>query len=168
MPGTPAPEWEPDDTGRDVPAKMTVEDFRRRCLASFPKLGSEEHDGLIQGAIDAVYAMFSGVNTLWDMQPKQVWRDKTLLCYLLLVEWFITDLRPELSAAYASVDGLPLKERRVDGVDLKFETGFLQETAGTAGQDTLGVLKSNHFGRTALMMIRASAKRAMLRNRKIV
>jgi hypothetical protein len=64
---------------------------------------------------------------------------------------------------------MPLKRKKVDGVDLTFETGFLQEAQGAAAgvQDILGGLKSNDFGRKALLMIRCSARRAMLRNRRI-
>jgi hypothetical protein len=169
MPGVLIPDWEPDETGRNVPAKITVEDFRRYFSASFPKLMAEEHDGLIQDAIDTVYAMFTGVGMLWDMHPDKVWYDKTVTCYRLLTAWFVMDRYPELSSAYTSVNGMPLKRKKVDGVDLMFETKFLQETQGAAGsmQDILGGLKSNDFGRKALLMIRCSAKRVMLRNRRI-
>jgi hypothetical protein len=169
MPGVLLPDWEPDGTGRDVPAKMTVEDFRRYFLMSFPKLGAEAYDGLIQDAIDTVYAMFTGVNTLWDIHPAQVWYEKSRLCYRLLVAWLITDRYPELSVTYTSVNGLPLRKKKVDGVDLMFDTGFLQEPLGTVSpmQDVLGGLKSNDFGRKALLMLRAAGKRVMLRNRKI-
>jgi hypothetical protein len=169
MPGVPVPDWEPDETGRNVPAKITVADFRRYFLASFPPLAAGEHDGLIQDAIDTVYAMFPGIRTLWDVHAKQLWYDKTVTCYRLLTAWFIMDRYPEVSSAYASVNGMPLKRKKVDGVDLTFETGFLQETPGAAAsmQDVLGGLKSNDFGRKALLMIRCSAKRVMLRNSRV-
>jgi hypothetical protein len=165
MPGVLTPDWEPDETGRNVPAKITVEDFRRYCLALFPKLGAEQHDGLIQDAVDAVYAMFPGVNTLWDMQPRQLWYDKTRLCYRLLAEWYIAEKYPDMAANAWSIDGI--RQKKVDGVTLAFDTGMINGKADGAYQDVLAALQSNHFGRTALMMIRASAKRAMLRNRRI-
>jgi hypothetical protein len=163
VPGELIPDWEPDGSGKVVPAKITIEDFRRYYSMSFPKLMAEEYDGLIQDAIDMVYAIFTGVNTLWDIQPKKVWYEKTRVCYRLLTAWYVADRHPEMSAAYASIDGLPLKRRKVDGVDLTVATELLED-ASTRTQDALNDLKSNGFGRKALLMIRASAKRAALRN----
>jgi hypothetical protein len=163
MPGELIPDWEPDGNGKAVPAKITVADFRRYFLTAFPKLVAEEHDGLIQDAIDMVYAIFTGVNTIWDRHPAKVWYEKTQVCYRLLTAWYVMDRYPELSAAYASIDGLPLKRRKVDGVDLTVATEMLQDAPSQA-QSVLSDLKSNGFGRKALLMIRASAKRAMLRN----
>jgi hypothetical protein len=163
MPGELVPDWEPDGNGKAVPAKITIADFRRYFSASFPKLVAEEHDGLIQDAIDTVYAIFTGVNTIWDMHPDTVWYEKSQVCYRLLTAWYIADRYPEMSAAYASIDGLPLKRRKVDGVDLTVATELLED-ASAQTQGALNDLKSNGFGRKALLMIRASAKRAMLRN----
>jgi hypothetical protein len=44
---------------------------------------------------------------------------------------------------------------------------MINNKASGVYQDALAALQSNHFGRTALLMIRASAKRVMLRNRRI-
>jgi hypothetical protein len=77
MPGVLTLEWELDEAGKQVPAKITVADFRRYFLASFPELGDGTHDGLIQDAIDMVYAIFTGVNTIWDVHPGKVWYEKT-------------------------------------------------------------------------------------------
>jgi hypothetical protein len=167
MPGDLLPDWEPGGNGRNAPAKITVADFRRYFSMLFPKLVAEEHDGLIQDAIDTVYAMFAGVGTLWDMHPDSVWHEKTRVCYRLLTAWFITDKYPGFSAAASSGYGLPLKRKKVDGTDLTFATEFLQE-APAYSQDPLNGLKSNDFGRKALLMIRASAKKFMLRNRPVV
>jgi hypothetical protein len=166
VPVAPIPGWEPDETGKEVPAKVTVDDFRRYFLMSFPKLAAEEYDGLIQDAIDTVYAMFAGVNTMWDIQPKQVWHEKSQVCYRHLTAWYITDRYPDMVAGYSSVGGLPLTQKKVDGVDLRFDTSLAQSKASGAYQDALSGLRSNHFGRAALMMIQSAAKRAMLRNRK--
>jgi hypothetical protein len=149
-----------------VPAKITVADFRRHHLMSFPKLADTSKDDVISDAIDTAYAMFTGIATLWDMQPAQVWYDKTVACYRLLTAWYIMDAYPEYSAAYSSLNGIPLRRKKVDGVDITFATEALQEVrSGTAVQDTLAGLKSNDFGRKALLMIRASGKRPMLRNK---
>jgi hypothetical protein len=165
MPGVLIPDWEPDEkTGRNVPAKITVEDFRRHFSASFPKLMAEEYDDLIQDAIDAVYAMFSGVNTMWDLHPAKVWHDKTTACYRFLLAWFIADNYADLTSNVPSIDGL--KQKKVDGVTLTYDTGMIHGKAEGSVQETLAGLRSNHFGRKALMMIQSSAKRAMLRNRR--
>jgi hypothetical protein len=167
MPGELIPDWEPDGNGKAIPAKITVADFRRYFSASFPKLLAEEHDGLIQDAIDTVYAMFTGVSTIWDTHPAKVWCEKTRVCYRLLAAWYVADRYPEMSAAYASVDGLPLKRRKVDGVDITVATELLQD-ASAQPRDALSDLKSNGFGRKALLMIRACAKKFMLRNHPVV
>jgi hypothetical protein len=165
MPGVLIPDWEPDETGRSVPAKITVEDFRRYFLASFPKLTAEEYDGLIQDAIDTVYAIFTGVNTIWDVHPERVWYEKSQTCYRLLTAWFIADKYAALAPGVQSIDGIV--QKRVDGVALKYDTGMIYGKAEGAVQETLAGLRSNHFGRTALMMIQSSAKRVMLRNHRI-
>jgi hypothetical protein len=146
-----------------VPARITPEDFRRHYLASFPKLASREFDDRVKDAIDTVYGMFTGVGNLWDKQPSHVWFDKTRLCYRLLTAWYITDRMPGLAAeGGSSVDGLILKERRVDGVALKFDPSLAASKASGMFQDVLSGLRTNDWGRKALMMIQASGKRASL------
>jgi hypothetical protein len=165
MPGVLIPDWEPDATGRNVPAKITVEEFRRYFLDSFPKLGAAEHGGLIQDAIDMVYAMFTGVTTMWDMHPVAVWYEKTRVCYRLLTAWYIADNYPAFVAGVPVMGGIPLKRKKIDGVDLVFADRTA--SGNKEYQDTLEGLKSNTWGNKALLMIRTSAKRAMLRNRRI-
>jgi hypothetical protein len=165
MPGVLTPDWEPDETGRNVPAKITVGDFRRYFSASFPKLMAEEYEGLIQDAIDTVYAVFSGVGTIWDIHPVKVWYEKSRACYRFLIAWFIADKYADLVPGAPSIGGF--KQKKIDGVALTYDTGMISGRAEGAVQESLAGLRSNHFGRTALMMIQASAKRVMLRNRKI-
>ena len=71
-----------------------------------------------------------------------------------------------MAATTWSIAGI--RQKKVDGVSLTFDTGMIDGKADGLYQDTLAALQSNHFGRTALMMIRASAKRALLRNRKFI
>jgi hypothetical protein len=166
MPGVLIPGWEPDESGRNVPAEITVGDFRRYFSASFPKLTSEEYDGLIQDAIDTVYAVFTGVNTIWDMHPAKVWHEKSQVCYRLLTAWFIADNHPAFAAGVPAMGGVPLRRKKIDGVDLTFADGAAG--GNKEYQDLLGSLRSNTWGNKALLMIRASAKRAVLRNRRFV
>jgi hypothetical protein len=142
-----------------VPAKVTIHDFRRHHLQSFPSLADSGYDNLLEDAIDAVYAIFSAVGKLWDWQPEQVWFEKTTLCYRLLVCWLVTDQYPELSKNYASYNGMPLEQKRIDGVMLKFQKRPLADNP-----DPMLALKSNDFGRKALFMIQTAAKRTLLRN----
>jgi hypothetical protein len=65
-----------------------------------------------------------------------------------------------------SIDGL--RQKKVDGVALMFDTGMINGKADGVYQDALAVLQSNHFGRTALMMIRSAPRRWLLRNKKVV
>ena len=151
-----------------VPAKITIADFRRYFLASFPRLADETTDGLIEAAIDTVYAMFTGVAPIWDMQPEEVWYEKTVTCYRLLTAWYIGDMYPMYVAGIPTMGGMLLKRRKIDGVDLTFADG-----SGAAGvkkdyQDLLEDLKSNPWGSKARTMLKACGKRALIRNRPVV
>jgi hypothetical protein len=142
-----------------VPAKITVYDFRRHHLQSFPSLVDTDYEDLLSDAIDTVYAMFTGIGKVWDLHPPQVWYDKTVLCYRLLTAWYITDRYPELSASYTSLNGVPLEQKRIDGVMLKFQKMQIKLDG-----DPMLALQSNDFGRKAALMIRTAAKRTLLRN----
>ena len=143
-----------------VPAKITIHDFRRHCLYSFPALASSDFDGLLTDAIDTVYSVFAGVGELWDLHPRQLWYDKTVLCYRFLVCWLIADHYPEFSSRNQTID--ILKRKKIDGVDMVFNTDLI------AGSNPLTKLNSNDFGRKALMMIQTAAKRAFLRSCRTV
>jgi hypothetical protein len=65
-----------------------------------------------------------------------------------------------------SIDGL--KQKRVDGVAMTYDTEMIRGKAEGGVQESLAGLRSNHYGRTALMMIQSSAKRALLRNCRFV
>jgi hypothetical protein len=149
-----------------LPARITIDDFRRRHLESFPKLSDAGYDATIQDAIDDAYAMFHGVQTLWDWLEKPVWFAKTRMAFLLLTAWLILDSRPDLGAGVATMGGMPLKRKRIGGVDIQFADSSSQ-SAHKDYQDLLGFLKTNPFGYKAYGMIRASGKRALLGNRRV-
>jgi hypothetical protein len=155
-----------DEDGRSVPQKITIGDFRRYFLDQFPKLGDEGQDGLIQDAIDTVYAIFTGVQTLWDMHKTPVWYDKTQTCYRLLTAWYLADLYPSFVAGIPTMGGIPLKRKKIDGVDLTFANGA--SSTNKNYEDLLDSLNSNPWGRKARLMIKASANRVILRNRIII
>ena len=148
------------------PLRINREDFRRQFLTSFPKLAgldnnsASEADSIIDTAIDAVYDIFSGVTTLWNLQDKQTWFDKTRRCYLYLTAWYIGDMFPKYVAGVTVMGAVPLREKKIGGVDLKFDTEFLSTGKG---QNLLKGLLSNPFGKMAYMMITTCAKRTALR-----
>ena len=148
------------------PLRINREDFRRQFLASFPKLagidsGDAEHaDNIIDGAIDAVYDMFTGVATLWNNHDAQTYFDKTRRCYLYLTAWYIADMFPKYVAGVTVMGAVPLKEKKIGGVDLKFDTEYLNSGKG---QNLLKGLLSNPFGKMAYTMITCCAKRTALR-----
>jgi hypothetical protein len=150
-----------------APARITIADFRRYHAESFPKLIAVKYDQLLQDSIDAVYAMFHGVQTLWDLQGEQVWFDKTRLAFRLLTAWYVADMYPTLSAGVAAMGGVPLRRKKIGGVDIQYA-----ESAVSAPykdyRDLLGYLRSNTFGAKAHSMIRAAGKLALLRNRRVV
>jgi hypothetical protein len=107
------------------------------------------------------------VKTIWDKHPAHVWYEKTVTCYRLLTAWFIGDTHPAFVAGVPSMGGVQLKRKKIDGVDLTFADS--EAANGSKDyQDLLSSLKSNPWGNKAYLMIRASAKRVLLRNRPVV
>jgi hypothetical protein len=147
-----------------VPARITTHDFRRHHLQSFPKLADERYDELIADSIDTVYTMFSGVASAWDLhRKKQVWFEKTVLCYRLLTCWYITDRYPELSSSYTSLNGVPLEQKKIDGVMVKFQRELARYSTPQDNLNPMLGLRSNDFGRKALIMLQTAPRRALLR-----
>ena len=147
------------------PLRINREDFRRQFLTSFPKLAgldgnNQEADNIIDTSIESVYDIYTGVATLWNLQDKQTWFDKTRRCYLYLTAWYIADMYPKYVAGVSVMGAIPLKEKRIGGVDLKFDTEFINSGKG---QNMLKGLLSNPFGKMAYMMIVNCSKRVMLR-----
>jgi hypothetical protein len=148
------------------PLRINREDFRRQFLTSFPKLAgldkatSTEADNIIDTSIEAVYDIFTGVATLWNLHDKQTWFDKTRRCYLYLTAWYIADMYPKYVAGVSVMGAIPLKEKKIGGVDIKFDTDFL---SSGKGQNLLRGLLSNPFGKMAYTMITCCAKRTALR-----
>lgn len=148
------------------PLRINREDFRRQFLTSFPKLAgldnnsASEADNIIDSAIESVYDIYTGVATLWNLQDRQTWFDKTRRCYLYLTAWYIADMYPKYVAGVTVMGAVPLKEKKIGGVDVKFDTEFLSSGRGL---DVLKGLLSNPFGKMAYMMITTCAKRTALR-----
>lgn len=147
------------------PLRINREDFRREFLAQFPKLIDSSTDAVIDEAIDSVYDMFSGVNTLWDLHDEQTWFNKTRRCYLLLTAWYIGDVFPKYVAGSGTpvMGGIPIKEKKIGGVTIKFDTDYLSGSSSGSYLNLLKGLLSNPWGKQAYMMITCCAKRIALK-----
>ena len=143
-----------------LPLRITKDDFKRKYLANFPALASG-HDDIIEDAIDNIYTLFYGVQTIWNWQPKQVWFDKTRLCFLHLTAWYIGDMHPTYLRGTTSMGGVKLRRKRIGDTDITFDT----ENGASSGnyQNLLGGLLSNPFGKQAYIMITSCGKRVLLR-----
>lgn len=143
------------DDGR--PPKINREWFRTRYGQSFPDLLLEDKNEFLDTCINDVYTLFYGVGDLWSHMDRREYVDKTLLCYGLLVAWYITDLFPDLSLGVVSSGGIPIKMKSIGGTKIQFG-----ETASNAGAvnnaDLLQSLKSNSYGAKAYLMIKTSGK----------
>lgn len=145
-----------------LPARITIADFRRYFLASFPKLSDAQYDGYLANAINTVYTLFYGVQTIWDWQSKQVWFDKTQLCFLNLTAWYIADTNPTFCTGTTTMGGVKLRRKRIGDIDISFDNAS-SDGNGENYQNLLGGLLSNPFGKVAYIMIESCAKRVLLR-----
>jgi hypothetical protein len=144
-----------------LPERITPEDFKRYHLQSFPKLADDTE--FLLSAIDTVYAMFAGVGTIWKRHTKPVWCDKTWTCYRHLVAWYIADMYPNLVSGVAVVGGVPIRRKKIGGVDITFQNANTGD--GKTTENLLGGLDSNPFGKMAKMMITTAGERFIIRNR---
>lgn len=101
--------------------------------------------------------MFDGVSTLWNHLERNVYCDKTRMCFGLLVAWYITDLYPAFASGVMSSGGVPVKSKKIGGTSITFADAG--KAAGSAyNAELLSSLKSNAFGAKAYMMIKTSGK----------
>lgn len=137
--------------------------FRSRYGQNFPELletggeDDEKKDELLDNAIDTVYTLFAGVQDIWDHLSRQVYVDKTQVCYGLLVAWYLTDMYPMYAEGIASSGGIPIKSKKIGGTTITYA-----DTAKNYGAknnaNLLDSLKSNAFGMKAYLMIKTSGK----------
>ena len=147
-----------------LPAPITPGDWRRYHLQSFPAFADEERidiaNTILEEAIETVYSMFIGVSTLWEGHDRQVWFEKTRLCYRLLVCWYIADLYPEFSRGILSTGGLPIVRKKIGPIDIAYGKDALTPNS----IDLLAPLLSNAFGAKAHLMIKTSYRRTKITN----
>ena len=144
-------------TENGKPPKITREWFRTRYGQSFPDLLPDTTNDFLDFGINDVYTTFDGVQTIWAHLDRKVYVEKTQLCFGLLVAWWITDIRPDLSLGVVSSGGIPIAMKSIGGTKIQF-----RDTASKGGAvnnaDLLQSLKSNAYGAKAYMMIKTSGK----------
>lgn len=147
-----------------LPAPITPEDWRRYHLQSFPVFADADQreitDAILEEAIESVYSMWVGVSYLWSGHDKQVWFEKTRLCYRLLICWYIADLYPEFSSGIMTTAGLPIVSKKIGPISIVYG----KEALTPNSIDLLSPLLSNAFGAKAHLMIKTSYKRTNITN----
>ena len=139
------------------PERITGEWFRTHYGQQFPDLLQDSKDEILNTCISDVYALFYGVSELWEHLNREVYVEKTQLCYGLLVAWYIADLYPDYALGVMSTGGIPLKSKQIGGTKIMF--GEASSKAGSVNNaDLLSALKSNVFGAKAYLMIKTSGK----------
>jgi hypothetical protein len=128
---------------------MTVESFMFRNKF---KEGLTDED--VQIAIQSINADWSGVPTLWRVLPKKQREDKINLTMNYLVAWWLADYSPSLVNGVFTTGGVPLLEKEIGGVRLKFRDQNVQ--------DAYSKLKSNYFGLRALDLLLSAPEKYQL------
>lgn len=145
------------NTSQGRPPRIDRHWFLARYAQNFPDLTDDDNASVLDESIEAVYTMFDGVSGLWSHLERNVYCDKTRMCYGLLVAWYITDLYPTFAVGVASTGGVPVKSKKIGGTMITFADGI--KAAGSASNaELLSSLKSNAFGAKAYMMIKTSGK----------
>jgi len=147
------------NTEKGIPPRIEREWFRSRYGQNFPDFleESEQNDELLDNAIDTVYNIFAGVQDIWTHLARDVYVNKTQICYGLLVAWYLTDMYPEHAEGVASSGGIPIKAKKIGGTQITYaESG--RNAGAKNNADLLASLKSNAFGMKAYLMIKTSGK----------
>lgn len=141
-----------------VPARITVSDFKSSYLASFPAFTDPKKDPIIEDAINAVYDIFYGVNTLWSMAEVSEWYDKAVRCYKLLTAWYIADMYPRFALGIQGTGGMPILEKKLGDLTIR----YADPSRFGSTDAVLEALRSNPFGSKAYLMIKGAPKRWLL------
>lgn len=128
---------------------MTVESFMFRN-----KFKDTLTDEEIQLAINCIEADWSGVSTMWRVLPAQQREMKVNLTMNYLVAWWLADYEPSLVTGVFTTGGVPLVEKEIGGVRLRFRDLEVQ--------DAYSKLKSNYFGLRALDILLSAPEKYQL------
>lgn len=145
------------NTTQGIPEHIDRVWFLTRYGQNFPEFLDSKYNEVVDNAIDSVYTFFAGVGDLWSHLERNVYCDKTKMCYGLLVAWYLTDLYPTFAEGVVSSGGVPLKSKKIGGTQVTFADSSARYGAKN-NADLLQSLKSNAFGAKAYMMIKSSGK----------
>lgn len=141
-----------------IPERITKAKFLARFAQNFPDLVDNSQDAYVSSMISDVYTSFAGIPCLWSPTDKVLYYDKVQLCYSYLLGWMIADLNPDLAFGIPTSSGIPIKEKKIGGIMIKF--GSPDEYTSSGGlpyRDVLSGLKSNTLGKKAYDMIMSSS-----------
>ena len=151
-----------------VPERITKSKFLARFAQNFPDLIPVAQDAYVSSMISDVYTSFSGIPCLWSATDKVLYYDHVPLCYMSLRGGLIADLNPDIAFGIVSSGGIPIKEKKIGGITIKF--GSPDEYINSGGKpyrDSLSGLKSNSLGKKAYdMIMNSSAIRAIRGGKK--
>jgi hypothetical protein len=146
------------NTTQGKPPRINREWFRARYGQNFPELLSMEYDDMVDNAIESVYTLFAGVCDIWNHLERNVYVEKTQLCYGLLVAWYLTDLNPTFAEGVMTTGGIGVKAKKIGGTQIMFADNDGTKKGAQNNADLLGSLRSNAFGAKAYLMIKTSGK----------
>ena len=145
------------NTTEGKPSVIDREWFRARYGQNFPELLSDDQDDFLDSMIEDTYTLFAGVSDIWNHLERDIYVEKTQMCYGLLVAWYITDLNPSMAEGVLSSGGIPIKSKKIGGTQITFADSG-KKAGAFNNADLLESLKSNAFGSKAYFMIKASGK----------
>ena len=143
-----------------LPARIVRTDFRDRFGSNYPDLLSDSQNDFIDRCIDDIYTMYAGVQTLWAEQTSDIYFNKTQLCMLFLLAWYIADVFPTYALGVVGTGGMALKSKSIGGVKIVFGTpGGDGIGMNKNYKDTLAGLLTNKYGKLAYDMITQACKK---------
>ena len=122
---------------------MTVSSFMFRRYFS-----SKVTDENIEEAIQVINVSWRGISTLWSTLAGVDRDNKINLCYNYLVAWWLADAFPSYVTGIFTTGGVPLKEKKIGSVDLRFKD--------STAQSGLAQLETNYFGLRAEALIKSA------------
>ena len=145
------------NTTNGKPLRINREWFRSRYGQNFPELLSDEYDDMLDNCIESVYTLFAGVCDIWAHLERDIYVNKTQMCYGLLVAWYITDLYPTYAEGVMASGGVGVKAKKIGGTQITFSDDS-RKVGSANNANLLQGLQSNAFGVKAYMMIKTSGK----------
>ena len=122
---------------------MTVNSFMFRRYFT-----SKVTDENVEEAIQVIYTEWLGIPTLWSSLSTDTRTAKVNLCMNYLVAWWLADAFPSYVTGIFTTGGVPLKEKKISNVNLRFKD--------STAQSGLAQLETNYFGLRAESLIKSA------------